>query len=156
MSKGIVYRVQPSWKRAGTLDNETYLRWYAESVSDPDAFWGAHGRRIDWFRPYTVVKNASFEGDVSIRWFEDGELNVSYNCIDRHLDTRGDQVAILWEGDTPSEDRKITYRDLHEQVCRLANVMKKHGVQKGDRVTIYMPMIPEAAFAMLACTRIGA
>ncbi|WP_133676469.1 acetate--CoA ligase, partial [Aquamicrobium defluvii] len=115
-----------------------------------------HGRRIDWFRPYTVVKNASFEGEVSIRWFEDGELNVSYNCIDRHLDTRGDQVAILWEGDTPSEDRKITYRDLHEQVCRLANVMKKHGVQKGDRVTIYMPMIPEAAFAMLACTRIGA
>ncbi|EXL01540.1 acetate--CoA ligase, partial [Aquamicrobium defluvii] len=156
MSDTNIYRVQPSWKRAGTLDNETYLRWYAESVSDPDAFWGEHGRRIDWFRPYTVVKNASFEGDVSIRWFEDGELNVSYNCIDRHLDTRGDQVAILWEGDTPSEDRKITYRDLHEQVCRLANVMKKHGVQKGDRVTIYMPMIPEAAFAMLACTRIGA
>jgi acetyl-CoA synthetase len=156
MSDTNIYRVQPSWQRSGTLDNETYLRWYAESVGDPDAFWGEHGRRIDWFRPYTVVKNASFEGEVSIRWFEDGELNVSYNCIDRHLDKRGDQVAILWEGDDPAEDRKITYRDLHEQVCRLANVMKKHGVQKGDRVTIYMPMIPEAAFAMLACARIGA
>jgi acetyl-CoA synthetase len=156
MSDTNIYRVQPSWQRSGTLDNETYLRWYAESVGDPDAFWGEHGRRIDWFRPYTVVKNASFEGEVSIRWFEDGELNVSHNCIDRHLDKRGDQVAILWEGDDPAEDRKITYRDLHEQVCRLANVMKKHGVQKGDRVTIYMPMIPEAAFAMLACARIGA
>src|SRR5690606_787575 len=103
MSDTNIYRVQPSWQRSGTLDNETYLRWYAESVRDPDAFWGEHGRRIDWFRPYTVVKNASFEGEVSIRWFEDGELNVSYNCIDRHLDKRGDQVAILWEGDDPAE-----------------------------------------------------
>jgi acetyl-CoA synthetase len=138
------------------IDNETYLSWYARSVEDPDGFWGAHGRRLDWLTPYTKVKNTSFEGDVSIRWYEDGELNVSANCIDRHLAARGEQVAILWEGDDPAENRKITYRQLHEQVCRLANVMKKHGVQKGDRVTIYMPMIPEAAYAMLACARIGA
>ncbi|MCK9553142.1 acetate--CoA ligase [Aquamicrobium sp.] len=156
MSDTNIYRIQPSWKREGTIDNETYLKWYADSINDPDAFWGEHGRRIDWFKPYTKVKNTSFEGDVSIKWFEDGELNISYNCIDRHLEKRGDQVAILWEGDNPSEDRKITYKELHEQVCRLANVMKKHGVKKGDRVTIYMPMIPEAAFAMLACSRIGA
>ncbi|MCG8271646.1 acetate--CoA ligase [Aquamicrobium sp. NLF2-7] len=156
MSDTNIYRVQPSWKREGTIDNETYLKWYADSINDPDAFWGEHGRRIDWFKPYTKVKNTSFEGDVSIKWFEDGELNISYNCIDRHLEKRGDQVAILWEGDNPAEDRKITYKELHEQVCRLANVMKKHGVKKGDRVTIYMPMIPEAAFAMLACSRIGA
>jgi acetyl-CoA synthetase len=156
MSDTNIYRVQPSWKREGTIDNETYLKWYADSINDPDAFWGEHGRRIDWFKPYTKVKNTSFEGDVSIKWFEDGELNISYNCIDRHLEKRGDQVAILWEGDNPAEDRKITYKELHEQVCRLANVMKKHGVTKGDRVTIYMPMIPEAAFAMLACSRIGA
>ncbi len=156
MSDTNIYRVQPSWKREGTIDNETYLKWYADSINDPDAFWGEHGRRIDWFKPYTKVKNTSFEGDVSIKWFEDGELNISYNCIDRHLEKRGDQVAILWEGDNPAEDRKITYKELHEQVCRLANVMKKHGVRKGDRVTIYMPMIPEAAFAMLACSRIGA
>ena len=156
MSDTNIYRIQPSWKREGTIDNETYLKWYADSINDPDAFWGEHGRRIDWFKPYTKVKNTSFEGDVSIKWFEDGELNISYNCIDRHLEKRGDQVAILWEGDNPAEDRKITYKELHEQVCRLANVMKKHGVKKGDRVTIYMPMIPEAAFAMLACSRIGA
>ena len=156
MSDTNIYRVQPSWKREGTIDNETYLKWYADSVADPGAFWGEHGKRIDWFKPYTKVKNTSFDGDVSIRWFEDGELNISHNCIDRHLEKRGDQVAILWEGDDPAEDRKITYKELHEQVCRLANVMKKRGVKKGDRVTIYMPMIPEAAFAMLACSRIGA
>src|SRR5690606_29949867 len=132
------------------------LAWYERSVADPDGFWGEHGQRIDWFKPYTKVKNASFDGDVSIKWFEDGELNVSYNCIDRHLEERGDQVAILWEGDDPAEDAKVTYRDLHEQVCRFANVLKKHGVKKGDRVTIYMPMILEAAYAMFACTRIGA
>ena len=156
MSDTNIYRVQPSWKREGTIDNETYLKWYADSVADPGGFWGVHGKRIDWFKPYTKVKNTSFDGDVSIRWFEDGELNISHNCIDRHLEKRGDQVAILWEGDDPAEDRKITYKELHEQVCRLANVMKKRGVKKGDRVTIYMPMIPEAAFAMLACSRIGA
>ena len=156
MSDSRVHPVQESWRSDTQIDLETYRAWYARSVSDPDGFWGEHGRRLDWFKPYTKVKNASFDGDVSIKWFEDGELNVSYNCIDRHLDTRGDQVAIIWEGDDPSEDKRITYRELHEHVCRFANVLKKHGVQKGDRVTIYMPMIPEAAYAMLACTRIGA
>jgi acetyl-CoA synthetase len=138
------------------VDTETYLRWYAESIADPAKFWRKHGKRIDWFTPYTKVKNTSFEGDVSIKWFEDGITNVSYNCIDRHLEKRGDQVAIIWEGDNPYDDKKITYRQLYEHVCRLANVLKANGVRQGDRVTIYMPMIPEAAYAMLACTRIGA
>ena len=152
----VVHPVQAGWKKAALIDNATYEQWYEESVADPDGFWGKHGQRLDWFTPYTKVKNASFAGAVSIKWFEDGELNVSYNCIDRHLKTRGDQVAIIWEGDDPADDKKITYRELYEQVCRFANVLKQHGVKKGDRVTIYMPMIPEAAYAMLACTRIGA
>ncbi len=156
MSDSRVHRVQESWRSDSQIDLETYRAWYARSVSDPDGFWGEQGRRLDWFKPYTKVKNASFDGDVSIKWFEDGELNVSHNCIDRHLDTRGDQVAIIWEGDDPADDRRITYRELHEHVGRFANVLKKHGVRKGDRVTVYMPMIPEAAYAMLACTRIGA
>jgi len=138
------------------IDNDTYLKWYRDSVRNPDKFWAKHGKRIDWFKPYTKVKNTSFAGKVSIKWFEDGLTNVSYNCIDRHLKKRGDQVAIIWEGDNPYDDKKITYNELYEHVCRLANVLKKHGVKKGDRVTIYMPMIPEAAYAMLACTRIGA
>jgi acetyl-CoA synthetase len=119
-------------------------------------FWAKHGKRIDWFKPFTKVKNTSFKGKVSIKWFEDGITNVSYNCVDRHLKKRGDQVAIIWEGDNPYDDKKITYKELYEQVCRLSNVMKSNGVKKGDRVTIYMPMIPEAAYAMLACARIGA
>ncbi len=143
-------------KNRTLVDNETYVRWYAESIADPASFWGEHGKRIDWFTPYTKVKNTSFEGDVSIKWFEDGVTNVSYNCIDRHLEKRGDQVAIIWEGDNPYDDKKITYRQLYEHVCRLANVLKANGVRQGDRVTIYMPMIPEAAYAMLACSRIGA
>ena len=156
MSDVNVRKVQPAWKKNALIDNETYLKWYAESVKNPDRFWGKHGKRIDWFTPYTKVKNTSFEGKVSIKWFEDGRTNVSYNCIDRHLKKRGNQTAIIWEGDNPYDDKKITYNELYEHVCRLANVMKKHGVKKGDRVTIYMPMIPEAAYAMLACTRIGA
>ena len=156
MSEAKVHRVQPAWKKNALIDNETYLKWYKDSVKDPEKFWGKHGKRIDWFKPYTKVKNTSFKGHVSIKWFEDGVTNVSYNCIDRHLKKRGDQTAIIWEGDNPYDDRKITYNELYEHVCRLANVMKKHGVKKGDRVTIYMPMIPEAAYAMLACTRIGA
>ena len=147
--------LEPAKKRA-LIDDATYRKWYEKSVSDPQAFWGEHGKRIDWFKPYTKVKNTSFEGDVSIKWFEDGLTNVAYNCIDRHLEKRGDQVAIIWEGDNPSEDAKITYRELYGHVCRLANVLKENGVKKGDRVTIYMPMIPEAAYAMLACARIGA
>jgi acetyl-CoA synthetase len=128
----------------------------AEHLVDPEKFWGKHGKRIDWFKPYTKVKNTSFKGKVSIKWFEDGVTNVSYNCIDRHLKKRGNQTAIIWEGDNPYDDKKITYNELYDQVCRLANVMKSNGVKKGDRVTIYMPMIPEAAYAMLACARIGA
>ena len=140
----------------GKFDEAEYFRRYKESIEDPNGFWGREGKRIDWIRPYTKVMNASYDGDVSIKWYEDGTLNASYNCVDRHLATLGGQVAILWEGDDPGEDRKVTYRELHEAVCRLANVLKARGVKKGDRVTIYMPMIPEAAVAMLACARIGA
>jgi acetyl-CoA synthetase len=141
--------------KIGKIDEAEYFRLYRESLVDSDQFWGAHGRRIDWIKPYTKVGNASFEGDVSIRWYEDGTLNACYNCVDRHLATKGDQTAILWEGDDPSEDRRVTYRELHDGVCRFANALKIRGVKKGDRVTIYMPMIPEAAIAMLACARIG-
>jgi acetyl-CoA synthetase len=130
---------------------------YEESVRNPDAFWGREAKRLDWIKPFTKVKNTSFDpGAVSIKWFEDGRLNVSVNCIDRHLSKRGDQTAIIFEGDDPNDSRHITYRELHAQVCRFANVLKSHGVKRGDRVTLYLPMIPEAAFAMLACTRIGA
>ncbi|MEQ9018208.1 MAG: acetate--CoA ligase [Nitratireductor sp.] len=156
MSEVHVHRVQPAWKKNALIDNDTYLKWYRDSIKNPDKFWAKHGKRIDWMKPFTKVKDTSFSGKVAIKWFEDGRLNVSANCIDRHLKKRGDQVAIIWEGDNPYDDRKITYRELYDHVCRLANVMKKHGVKKGDRVTIYMPMIPEAAYAMLACTRIGA
>ena len=136
---------------------EQYAAMYARSVEDPDGFWREHAQRIDWIKPFTKVRNVSFAyPDVSIKWFEDGLLNISANCIDRHLATRGDDVAIIWEGDVPGTDAKITYRQLHAHVCRFANVLKGLGVNKGDRVTIYLPMIPEAAYAMLACARIGA
>ena len=139
------------------IDAAKYQDMYARSISDPNGFWGEHGKRIDWIKPFTKVMNASFsQDDVSIKWFEDGTTNVAMNCIDRHLATRGDQVAIIWEGDDPADSKKITYKELHEHVCRLANVLKARGVMKGDTVTLYMPMIPEAAYAMLACARIGA
>ncbi|MDW6021860.1 acetate--CoA ligase [Mesorhizobium sp. BAC0120] len=156
MSDVQLHRVQPAWKKHALIDNDTYLKWYAESIKNPDRFWGKHGKRLDWIKPYTKVKNTSFDGKVSIKWFEDGQLNVSANCIDRHLKKRGNQTAIIWEGDNPYDDRRITYNELYAHVCRFANVLKKHGVKKGDRVTIYMPMIPETAYAMLACARIGA
>lgn len=156
MSDVNVYRVKPEWKERALIDAETYEKWYRESIKNPDKFWGDHGKRIDWFKPYTKVKNTSFEGDVTIKWFEDGVTNASYNCIDRHLEKRGNQTAIIWEGDNPYDDKKITYRELYEHVCRLANALKARGVKKGDRVTIYMPMIPETIYAMLACARIGA
>ena len=140
----------------GKLSEADYFRMYERSLADPDKFWGEQGKRLDWIKPYTKVGNASFKGDVSIRWYEDGTLNASYNCVDRHLAKRGDQTAILWEGDDPGEDKRVTYRELHESVCRLANALKAQGVKKGDRVTLYLPMIPEAAVAMLACARIGA
>ena len=152
-----VYPVPAQWKTRAWVDNDKYLAMYERSVKDPVGFWGEMGQRLDWIKPYTKVKNTSFDPhNVSIKWYEDGVLNVSANCIDRHLATRGDQVAIIWEGDDPTQDEKITYRQLHERVCKLANVMKAHGVKKGDRVTLYLPMIPEAAYAMLACARLGA
>ena len=134
-----------------------YEEMYAASLRDPESFWAEQGRRLDWIEPYTIIKNTTFNhSDVSIKWYEDGQLNVSANCIDRHLPTRGEQVAIIWEGDDPNDSKNITYNQLHEKVCKLANVYKNLGVKKGDRVVLYMPMIPEAAFAMLACNRIGA
>ncbi|APF36266.1 acetate--CoA ligase [Chelatococcus daeguensis] len=152
-----VYEVPADWAKRAYVDEARYNEMYEASIRDPEAFWDEHGRRIDWFTPYEKVKNVSYApGEVSIRWFEDGVTNVAYNCIDRHLETRGDQTAIIWEGDDPSESRLITYRELHDEVCRFANVLRNRGVEKGDRVTIYMPMIPEAAFAMLACARLGA
>ncbi|UTD27080.1 acetate--CoA ligase [Bradyrhizobium sp. WD16] len=152
-----VYPVSPEWAKRAYIDDAGYREMYARSIKDPDGFWGEHGKRIDWIKPYTKVQNVSFApGNVSIKWYEDGTLNVAYNCIDRHLAKRGDQVAIIWEGDDPTNDRKITYKQLHAEVCKFANVLKAHGVRKGDRVTIYLPMIPEAAYAMLACARIGA
>ncbi|WP_370194496.1 acetate--CoA ligase [Aurantimonas coralicida] len=149
--------VKDEWKARAKLTDDQYQDWYRRSVEDPDGFWGEHGKRLDWIKPYERVKNTSFApGNIDIRWFEDGTLNVAANCIDRHLETRGDQTAILWEGDDPADSKAITYRQLHEEVSRMANVLKDRGVRKGDRVTIYMPMVPEAAYAMLACARIGA
>ena len=152
-----IYDVPSSWTKRAFIDDGKYQTMYAQSVKDPNAFWAEQGKRIHWFKPYTKVKNTSFDPhNVSIKWFEDGTTNVSYNCLDRHLEKRGNQVAIIWEGDDPAHDKKITYRELHAEVCRFANVLKANGVKKGDRVTIYLPMIPETAVAMLACTRIGA
>jgi acetyl-CoA synthetase len=157
MSSAKVYNVPAQWAGKAWVDAATYEAMYKRSVQDPNGFWGEHGRRIDWVKPYTKVKNTSFDPhNVSIKWFEDGTLNVAANCIDRHLSTRGDQIAIIWEGDDPTRDERITYRQLYERVCRFANVLKANGVRKGDRVTIYLPMIPESAYAMLACARIGA
>ena len=151
------YEVPEGWAERAYVDAPKYRDMYAFSSSNPDGFWDYHGKRIDWIKPFTKVKNTSFDpGKVSIKWFEDGTTNVSMNCIDRHLANRADQTAIIWEGDDPGDSKRITYRQLHERVCRLANVLKGHGVTKGDTVTIYLPMIPEAAYAMLACARIGA
>jgi len=151
-----VFPVAPSVAERAWIDEAKYFRMYEESLKDPDRFWGEHGKRLHWVKPYTKVKNASFSGSVSIKWFEDGTLNAAHNCVDRHLATRADQTAILWEGDSPSEHRHVSYAELHDSVSRLANVLKARGVKKGDRVTIYLPMIPESAVAMLACARIGA
>ena len=152
-----VYAVPAEWAARAWVDDQKYQAMYKRSVDDPEGFWGEMGRRIDWIKPYSKVKNVSYNApDVSIKWYEDGTLNVCANCVDRHLKTRGDQVAIIWEGDDPTRDEKITYKQLHERVSKFANVLKAQGVKKGDRVTIYLPMIPEAAYAMLACARIGA
>jgi acetyl-CoA synthetase len=152
-----IYPVPAEWEKHAFVDQAKYDEMYARSVSDPEGFWAEHGKRIDWIKPFTKVKHTSYDPhNVSIKWFEDGTTNVSMNCIDRHLAKRGDQVAIIWEGDSPDDSKKITYRQLHEEVSRFANVLKSKGIGKGDTVTIYLPMIPEAAYAMLACARVGA
>ncbi len=153
-----IHPVPDEWKRRAWCDNEKYLAMYQRSVDDNEGFWAEQAKRIDWIKPFTKIKDVSYDaGDVHIRWFYDGTLNVAANCIDRHLDKRGDQTAIIWEPDDPDADNRfITYRELHREVCRFANVLKAQGVKKGDRVTIYLAMIPELAFAMLACARIGA
>lgn len=157
MSESKVYPVKAHISNGALLDKEGYEAMYQASVQDPDAFWGEQGKILDWMKPYTKVKNSSYDpGHVSIKWYEDGLLNVSANCLDRHLAQRGDKVAIIWEGDNPAEDRTLTYRELHGEVCKFANVLKAQGVKRGDVVCLYMPMVPEAAVAMLACTRIGA
>ena len=157
MSTETLIPVPPEWAKRAYVDDVAYRSMHAAALTDPEAFWGEQGQRLDWITPYTKVKDVSFnEADFRIRWYEDGVLNVAANCIDRHLAERADQTAIIWEGDDPADSKHITYRQLHEAVCRFANVLKAQGVRKGDVVTIYMPMIPEAAYAMLACARIGA
>jgi acetyl-CoA synthetase len=151
-----LFPVPEAYARSAHCDEAKYREMYARSIADPEGFWAEQAGRLDWIRPPSRIKDVDFAANARIRWYEDGVLNVAWNCIDRHLETRGDQTAILWEGDDPKVDAKITYRELHRQVGKLANVLKELGVRKGDRVTIYMPMIPETAYAMLACARIGA
>ncbi len=156
MSDDKIYDVPAEWKQRGYVDDAKYQEMYARSIKDPNGFWGEQAKRIDWIRPFSKVKNASYVGNVSIKWFEDGTLNAAYNCVDRHLPKRAKQTAIIWEGDDPKDSKHITYQELHDEVCRMANILRNRNVKKGDRVTIYMPMIPEAAYAMLACARLGA
>ncbi len=157
MSDNEIFPVPAAFAASAHADNDKYLEMYRQSVDDPEGFWAEQGKRLDWFSPYTKIKDTSFDQpDVHVKWFHDGSLNAAHNCLDRHLATRGDQTAIIWEGDDPSEDKSYTYRELHQEVCKFANALKATGGKKGDRITIYMPMIPEAAIAMLACARIGA
>ncbi len=156
MSEVHIYTVPADFAANANADKAKYEAMYKASVEDNEAFWAEEGKRIDWIKPYTKVKDVSFDSPVSIKWYQDGTLNASANCLDRHLAKRGDQTAIIWEGDDPADSEHVTYKDLHERVCRLSNAMKDRGVKKGDRVTLYMPMVVEAAVAMLACTRIGA
>jgi acetyl-CoA synthetase len=151
-----VFSVRPDLAKTAHMNAATYQEAYRQAAADPDAYWAKEAKRIAWIKPPTKIKNTSFTGDVSIKWFEDGILNASVSCLDRHLAERADATAIIWEGDNPASSRHVTYRELHEQVCRLSNAMKTLGTKRGDRVTIYLPMVPEAAVAMLACARIGA
>ena len=152
-----IYPVPAHIKNAALVDNDKYNTLYKQSIDDPEGFWREHGKRLDWSTPYNKVKNTSFDkGHISIRWYEDGQLNASYNCIDRHLATKADKTALIWEGDNPEHNENISYQQLHDEVAKLANGLKKLGVSKGDRVAIYMPMTPQAIYAMQACARIGA
>ena len=157
MSDDKIFKVNNELERVSKIDNKTYLDMYSRSIENPQEFWAEHGQRIDWIKPYSQIKDVSYsENDLHIKWFYDGTLNVSSNCLDRHLEERGDQTAIIWEGDNPKEDKRISFKELHSEVCKFANALKELDVKKGDRITIYMPMIPEAAVAMLACARVGA
>ena len=157
MTKNNIYIPSSDVVKNAHLNSEQYEKMYAESINDPDLFWDTHGKRIDWIKPYQKISNISYaKENLQIKWYEDGTLNASANCLDRHLKTKGDSTAIIWEGDNPNESKHITYNQLYEDVCKFSNVLKKVGAKKGDRITIYMPMIPEATIAMLACTRIGA
>jgi acetyl-CoA synthetase len=156
MNDTSIFPVPPALAGSAWIDAAKYQQMYDRSVRDPEGFWREEAKRVTWIKQPTKIKDVSYTGNVHIKWFYDGSLNVSANCLDRHLAIRADQTAILWEGDNPSEQRHVSYAELHQNTCRLANVLKKHGVKKGDRVTIYLPMIPEAAAAMLACARIGA
>ena len=153
---GQTFPVKPEIAAKAHITATRYKDMFEHAARDPNGFWAEQSRRIAWMKAPTKIKNTSFAGNVPIKWFEDGTLNASASCLDRHLATRGDQTAIIWESDDPSVSKHVTYRELYEQVCRLANAMKGLGVKKGDRVTIYLPMVPEAAVAMLACARIGA
>ena len=157
MSDDKIFKVNNELESVSKIDNKTYLNMYSRSIENPQEFWAEHGQRIDWIKPYSQIKDVSYsEHDLHIKWFYDGTLNVSSNCLDRHLEKRGDQTAIIWEGDNPKEDKRISFKELHSEVCKFANALKELDVKKGDRITIYMPMIPEAAVAMLACARVGA
>ena len=151
-----LYPVRPEIAAHTQVTSIQFDAMTAQAANAPDTFWAEQARRIEWIAPPTKIKNTTFEGDVHIRWYEDGTLNASASCLDRHLQTRPDQVAIIWEGDNPSDQRSVTYRELHAEVCRLANALRSLGVKKGDRITIYLPMVVEAAVAMLACARVGA
>src|SRR6476660_544667 len=152
-----IHPVPSGRKSRAYVDDAKYRAMYQRSLKDPNGFWAEEAKRLHWYRAPTKIKNSSFgPGNVSIKWFEDGVTNVAYNCIDRHLAKRANQTAIIWEGDDPKDDKHVTYQELHDEVCRMANILRNRNVEKGDRVTIYMPMIPEAAYAMLACARIGA
>ncbi len=152
-----IYPVSKTSQERALIDAAKYEEMYARSVEDNEGFWADQAQRLDWIKPFTKVKDVSYaKDDVHIRWYEDGTLNACYNCVDRHLETKGDDVAIIWEGDDPARDLKISYSELHQRVCKFANALKALGAKKGDRITIYMPMIPEAAVSMLACARIGA
>ncbi len=156
MSETTLFHVKPSIAASAHVNGEKYRLMVNHAARDPEHFWAEQAKRVPWIKPPTIIKNSSFDGDVSIKWFEDGKLNVSAACLDQHLKQRGNQVAIIWEGDDPNSSKSVTYRQLHDQVCRLANVLRERGVKKGDRVTIYLPMVVEAAVAMLACARVGA
>src|SRR4026208_1215244 len=152
-----IYDVPAEWQKRAFVGAAKYKEMYDRSIKDPNGFWAEHAKRVAWIKPFSKVKNTSYDPhNVSIKWFEDGTLNACYNCVDRHLAKRGDQTAILWEGDDPKDDKKLTYKQRHAEVSRFANVLRARGVKKGDRVTIYMPMIPEAAGSILARARLGA